>query len=93
MLAITSEIPDLASYCTDLGRSARASARILATARGALKNQWLRQSADALETRTDEILAANARDVAAGGERSYVPMLTDFIGNLNGVNLKPANQP
>jgi 3-hydroxyisobutyrate dehydrogenase-like beta-hydroxyacid dehydrogenase len=31
--------------------------------------------------------------VAAGGERSYVPMLTDFIGNLNGVNLKPANQP
>ncbi|WP_413993175.1 NAD(P)-dependent oxidoreductase [Labrys okinawensis] len=31
--------------------------------------------------------------MAAGGERSYVPMLTDFIGNLNGVNLKPANQP
>jgi 3-hydroxyisobutyrate dehydrogenase-like beta-hydroxyacid dehydrogenase len=31
--------------------------------------------------------------VAAGGEQSYVPMLTDFIGNLNGVNLKPANQP
>ena len=31
--------------------------------------------------------------MAAGGESSYVPMLTDFIGNLNGVNLKPANQP
>jgi 3-hydroxyisobutyrate dehydrogenase-like beta-hydroxyacid dehydrogenase len=31
--------------------------------------------------------------VAAGGERSYVPMLTDFIGTLNGVDLKPANQP
>ncbi|GLS23755.1 2-hydroxy-3-oxopropionate reductase [Labrys miyagiensis] len=31
--------------------------------------------------------------MAAGGERSYVPMLTDFIGNLNGVDLKPANQP
>ncbi|CAM5768678.1 2-hydroxy-3-oxopropionate reductase [Labrys miyagiensis] len=31
--------------------------------------------------------------VAAGGEQSYVPMLTDFIGNLNGVDLKPANQP
>jgi 3-hydroxyisobutyrate dehydrogenase-like beta-hydroxyacid dehydrogenase len=30
--------------------------------------------------------------MAAGGERSYVPMLTDFIGNLNGIDLKPANQ-
>jgi len=31
--------------------------------------------------------------MAAGGAQRYVPMLTDFIGNLNGIDLKPANQP
>jgi glutamate-5-semialdehyde dehydrogenase len=56
---------DLAAYCQDLGRRARAAARALATARGGRKDDWLRRGADALETRGPEILAANERDLAA----------------------------
>jgi glutamate-5-semialdehyde dehydrogenase len=37
---------------------------VLAVARTALKNRWLRQAADALEQRIPEILAANQRDLA-----------------------------
>ncbi len=55
---------DLAASCLELAKRARAGSRVLATARTALKNRWLRQSADALEQRTPEILAANARDLA-----------------------------
>jgi glutamate-5-semialdehyde dehydrogenase len=56
---------DLSAYCEDLSRRARAAARLLAVASGARKNQWLRASAAALEGRANEILQANARDVAA----------------------------
>ena len=51
---------ELAAYCEDLGRKARAAARELATAKGERKNLWLTQTAAALEKRTEEILAANA---------------------------------
>jgi glutamate-5-semialdehyde dehydrogenase len=54
----------LDSYCTDLARSARAAARVLATATGERRNRWLKISADALEARTPTILEVNARDVA-----------------------------
>ncbi|HXG10308.1 MAG TPA: glutamate-5-semialdehyde dehydrogenase [Gemmataceae bacterium] len=60
---------DLSAYCEELGRRARAAARLLATAAGACKNHWLLWSADALLERADEIIQANARDLAAAGER------------------------
>jgi glutamate-5-semialdehyde dehydrogenase len=56
---------DLLAYCQELGRRARAAARLLATATGARKNDWLRRAAQALETQTAPLLEANARDVAA----------------------------
>jgi glutamate-5-semialdehyde dehydrogenase len=56
---------DVASACALLARQARLAARKLAVARGAAKNAWLVSSAAALRQRSDEILAANARDVAA----------------------------
>jgi glutamate-5-semialdehyde dehydrogenase len=56
---------DLLASCHDLGRRARAAARVLATAPGARKNAWLHAAADALEKRPDEVLRANARDLAA----------------------------
>jgi glutamate-5-semialdehyde dehydrogenase len=55
---------DLAPYCAELARQARAAARVLATAPGHRKDRWLRATADALEARTPEILDANARDLA-----------------------------
>ena len=44
---------------------AKAASRQMALARGAAKNAWLSRSAEALGARADEILEANARDVAA----------------------------
>ncbi len=55
---------DLLTYCTDLGRRARSASRVLASALGARKNQWLLHAAAALDTQQDAILEANARDVA-----------------------------
>ncbi|MBX6315539.1 MAG: glutamate-5-semialdehyde dehydrogenase, partial [Isosphaeraceae bacterium] len=44
---------------------AKAAARFLATATGGAKDAWLRRAAAAVRRRADEILAANARDLAA----------------------------
>ena len=46
------------------GPSRRDASRILATVRGDRKNRWLIESAKAIQTRTPDILQANARDVA-----------------------------
>ena len=46
----TSELP-LNLACEDLARRARAAARALATAPGALKDRWLLSAADALSRR------------------------------------------
>jgi len=59
---------DLSTYCEDLGRRARAAARLLSTVHGDRKNRWLVLSAQEMEGRAADILAANARDVAAASE-------------------------
>lgn len=64
---------------TDLCRAARAAARILATLDTATKNAALTAMADALETRTGEILEANARDMEAGRERGLEAALLDRL--------------
>jgi len=53
------------SLCQTLAQEAKLASRHLAVARGAAKNGWLTGSAAALLERRDEVLAANARDVAA----------------------------
>jgi glutamate-5-semialdehyde dehydrogenase len=56
---------DLAHYAQRVSRQAAGAARELASVSGAQKNEWLKLTAAALRARTAEILAANARDVAA----------------------------
>src|SRR5688572_2118532 len=56
---------DLETYCRSVARKAKAAAGELAQATGAQKNSWLRQSAEALRASRDELLAANALDIAA----------------------------
>jgi glutamate-5-semialdehyde dehydrogenase len=56
---------DLSVYCEDLGRRARKAARVLGTAPPESRNGWLKAAATALEKRADEILEANAQDLAA----------------------------
>jgi glutamate-5-semialdehyde dehydrogenase len=58
--------PDLLTYCENLGRRARAAARLLAAATGGQKNAWLLRAADALESNPEAILQANAQDIDAG---------------------------
>jgi glutamate-5-semialdehyde dehydrogenase len=48
----------------DLGRRARTAARVLATASTATKDAALHAAADLLVARTDELLTANAEDIA-----------------------------
>ena len=61
---------DLNTYCLDLGRRARAAARLLATVVGDRKNRWLKSAAEALEARTPQLLEANLKDVVAAQELS-----------------------
>lgn len=70
---------DLAAYCDDLGRKARAAAQSLATTTGERKNRWLDLAAAALESRTPELLAANARDLAAAEELGLTPAQIDRL--------------
>jgi glutamate-5-semialdehyde dehydrogenase len=67
-MSSTTPLPDaadLATYCLGLARRARAAARSLAGARGALKDRWLLHTARALEERGPEVLAANERDLGS----------------------------
>jgi glutamate-5-semialdehyde dehydrogenase len=59
----------------DLGRRAKAASRILASASSSQKDDALRAAAELLVARTDDLLAANATDVAraeAGGVSATV---------------------
>ena len=49
---------------TELGRRAKAASRLLATASTETKNQALQSAADLLGSHRDELLGANADDVA-----------------------------
>jgi glutamate-5-semialdehyde dehydrogenase len=80
---------DLAAYCDDLARRAKAAARALAVAPGAKKDAWLRAAADALESRRDEILAANEADLAGAAAAGLTAAQTDRL-RLTPARLKAA---
>lgn len=71
---------DVAAVMQDVGRAARAAAGALALAPAEARNAALKRAAATLRTRTAEILAANAEDVAAakaaGTAASFVDRLT-----------------
>jgi glutamate-5-semialdehyde dehydrogenase len=71
--------PDLAAYCETLGRNSRTAARVLATATGAHKNAWLKQTALALEDHIEEILQANQRDVETAGQHNLPAVQMDRL--------------
>ena len=63
----------------DICASARSASRELARIDSATRDAALEAIAAALEARTDEILEANARDVAAGEEADLSPALVDRL--------------
>ena len=76
--------PDLAAYCTDVARRARAASRALAAVPGARKDAWLRAAAQALEDRAAEILTANKQDVAGAVEAGLPPAQVDRLQLTSG---------
>jgi glutamate-5-semialdehyde dehydrogenase len=70
---------DLAVYCEDLARRARAAARILATTPEAPKNLWLEKTAAALWAHSNEVLRANESDLAAAQLHGLSSAQTDRL--------------
>ena len=64
---------------TDICREAKRASRALAQLDRGTKDRALRAIADALVTRTDEILEANARDMEAGREAGLTDALLDRL--------------
>ncbi len=67
------------SLCLDLAQQAKLAARKLALARGSAKDTWLNRSAAALVARREEILTANAGDVAAAPGRGLEAAAIDRL--------------
>ncbi|MFM9938611.1 MAG: glutamate-5-semialdehyde dehydrogenase [Hyphomicrobiaceae bacterium] len=70
---------DTAAAMQAIGRAARAAQRELAIAPTDAKNLALTEAAQALRSRTSEILAANARDLAAARERGTAGAFLDRL--------------
>ena len=69
----------LASEMNALGQAARAAARTLREASTETKNKALHAAAAAIRAQASDILAANARDVAAGKASGLTPALLDRL--------------
>lgn len=68
------------TYCTrSAAETARAAAIELARATGHAKLAWLQHTAEQLVTRTDEILAENAKDLAAGQANGLSTAMLDRL--------------
>jgi glutamate-5-semialdehyde dehydrogenase len=71
--------PDLPAVMTEIGRRARQAAADLALAAAERKVAALRGAAAAVRTRSEEIMAANARDLAEAEDRGLAPASRDRL--------------
>ena len=64
---LQTEISDseIAGYCLQTAKNARAASYALASLDASIKNKWLSDSADALIENAESIIAANEKDIAA----------------------------
>ena len=79
MTAVKHTVDPLQGEMQQLGSAARAAAAVLALAPTTQKNEALRAAAAALRARVPEILAANARDLAAAVARGTAASLMDRL--------------
>ncbi|HAD59190.1 MAG TPA: glutamate-5-semialdehyde dehydrogenase [Planctomycetaceae bacterium] len=70
---------DLSQYADTVAQNARAATTELASATGEQKLAWLRRCAAALVSHSDEIIAENARDLAAGEEKGLSSAMLDRL--------------
>ena len=78
-IAAAENTDDITSYMQDVGRRARACAVEIARADTEQKNRAMVEIAAAIENASDEILAENARDLAAGRDNNLSPALLDRL--------------
>lgn len=76
---IIPETGDPAALMRQMGTSARAASRVMAQAPTGTKALALRAAADALRNQTADILAANARDMAAGQQHGLSAAMLDRL--------------
>jgi glutamate-5-semialdehyde dehydrogenase len=69
----------LPAIMTELGKRARAAARVLALTPAAVKDRALRDGADALRASAGAIIEANARDMAAGEAKGLSKAMLDRL--------------
>ncbi|WIO74814.1 glutamate-5-semialdehyde dehydrogenase [Porticoccaceae bacterium LTM1] len=72
-------LSDLTEYMQTLGQRARNAARVVASASTAQKNAALLAMASAMDQHRTELLAANAKDMAAGREQGLDAALLDRL--------------
>ena len=70
---------DIKTYMLDLGRRARAAARLMSGADAASKNQALLATADHIERVQDQLIAANKKDLDAGAKQGLDAALLDRL--------------
>jgi len=70
---------DYSQYAADWASRAKAASRQLVTATGEQKNAWLQKSADLLRERSDQIIAANAKDIKAAPEYGLTSAMIDRL--------------
>jgi len=73
------ESMDITSYMTELGKQARAAARLIATANSDTKNAALRAIARAIDSHRNDLLAANASDMENGRANGLDAALLDRL--------------
>src|SRR3954464_5503122 len=73
------ESGDIAATMSDIGRRAKAAARVLALAGTAQKDRALAGMASAIRAGKSEILAANAADLAAGKTANLTPAMIEGL--------------
>ncbi len=59
---------NLASYCSEVACRAKGASRLLAGLSGAIKNRWLLESANRIESQAEQILAANQLDLGVADQ-------------------------
>ncbi|HEX3725694.1 MAG TPA: glutamate-5-semialdehyde dehydrogenase [Pirellulales bacterium] len=78
-IAENSKITDLSKYCRDTAERAHRASVELAAVGGALKNAWLKRSAELLRSQQSVLGQANARDLAAATEFGLSPAQIDRL--------------
>ncbi len=74
------ESGDLAAVMAEIGAAARAAASVLAVAPPDVKDRALRAAAGAIRDARDGLVEANAKDMAAAGEKGLSSALLDRLG-------------